>query len=80
MSFGGERHSPEVRILSVQPLDRRHEKKVRWLRRVGAIAVLAGVVVAAVGPGREAVSDLLDDDAATEQPVRTVDSEPGQAD
>ena len=78
MGFGGERHSPEVRILSVQPLDRRREQQVRWLRRVAVIAVLAGVVVAAVGPGRQAVSDLLEEDDATDQPVRTADSQSDQ--
>lgn len=74
MGYGGERSSPEVRVLSVQPLDRRREQKVRWLRRVVALAVVAGVVVAAVGPGRAALSDLLDEDDAVEQPVRTSDS------
>jgi len=74
MGYGGERISSEVRVLSVQPLDRRREQRVRWLRRIATVAVAAGVVLAAVGPGRDAISDLLDEDDAVDQPVRTSDS------
>jgi len=74
MGYGGERISSEVRVLSVQPLDRRREQRVRWLRRIATVVVAAGVVLAAVGPGRDAISDLLDEDDAVDQPVRTSDS------
>jgi hypothetical protein len=75
MGYGGERRSPEVRILSVRPLDRRREQRMRWLRRVGAVAVVAAVVVGVAGPGREAVSDFFDEDT-DEQPVRAADTQP----
>jgi hypothetical protein len=49
MGYGEERRSTEVRIVSVRPLDRRHELKMRWLRRAATVTVVAGVAVAALG-------------------------------